>query len=101
MTVNIIIKRRKELGLTQADIARMLKISRKTYIHFERGLGKLNADQYWMLNTALGWVVTEPYDYEETKKLTRIIERLKSIIDYELPKAHERNKKLHGNSTDS
>ena len=88
-------KRRKKLGMTQGQIASMLQISRKAYGHFERGVGKLTADQFWLLTSALGMVITEPYDKEESLKLVNIINRLKSIIEYELPRATEKNKKLH------
>lgn len=88
-------KRRRKLGMTQDEVAAMIQVSRKVYCKFESGEGKLNADQFWLLVSALGMVITEPYDKEEATKLVKIINRLKSIIEYELPRATEKNKKLH------
>lgn len=77
----IIRKRRKELGLTQQEVADRIGKHINTYSKLERGLTRMNSDYAGSLNEVLGLSVPEVFGYGEEGIGTQREDKISSLND--------------------
>lgn len=87
----IIKNSRLERGLSQADLAEKIGISRTTYINFEQGKSELNLSEIIKLSDTLGLTLEEiksglKPNYSKYKQMILAFLRLKERADGKIPK---------------